>query len=167
MLRRVIATVAIVAVSTASPAFAYEDRRHDPDDRDGPADIRVSIRKVFVGEHGRFLTVTVKSYEEDLQQAFGFGIHLDTRGGRRGDFRMSIWDPPSRDYCEVWRLPVRNTDDFVRRCRMKRPSADVVKGRVKVHVVRPNKEIRWWIDGFDIWGDGTTDRAPDRGWYPR
>ena len=169
MIRRAGATAALFAFAiSGSPALAYVDRGTDPRDGAGEGtvvDIGRSIRRVHPGEHGRRLSVVIVPYEL-AYNSYDLDVYLDSRGGHRADFRLSLDNTEGPLRCRLYR---RGRHEPVARCRIIQGGgpADItrIKARLPARYVHPNKRIRWRIVAPPLAVDWT-DRAPDRGWYP-
>ena len=166
MIRWTLAIICLLMPLTSTPALAYVDRGTDPEEG-VTVDIRASARKVFVTENnGRTLLISVRIYQSEL--GYSFLIRLDSRGDQRADFRMQILDSSAGpNPCRIFRT---GRSDPVARCKVRTDvprveGVTLVQGRVGARRVHPSKRIRWWVEAPPPIDD-SSDRAPDRGWYP-
>lgn len=172
-----VATAVLILPASAEatvrgPDVLYVDVGLDPDDvpidegsccQQDP-DIRSTKRRVFVDE-GRWLFVNFRAYEQ-LLGYWKVVVRLDTRGGRRSDARMRIFDNGAgRAGCAVrFRSEPRRKGEY-----RASSAGDRASCRVPLRWVNPNKRIRWRLfspAGLEGTEPGVDEFAPDRGWYP-
>lgn len=163
--RSLAALAALVVLSSASPALAYQDVGYDPLEGEGnELDIRSSRRRVEVTDRGRRLILSVTAVSDTT--GFDYWVKLDSRRGRRPDFLIHMTDATGGPLvCDVRRVGTRA---LVAECLMGihfGERGQRVTARLPARHVNPNKRIRWWVDRRPLLTE-TSDRAPDRGWYP-
>jgi hypothetical protein len=170
MLRRTMTLVVLVVVSTlllpeTAFAFGYKDTGFD--EREGKGvnlDIRSTTRKVWASADGRrWLNVRIRSYDP-LGDDWFAGVKIDSRGGPLKDYRLFVYWHFESGFCGVQQ---RGSIDWTEGTLINgdQPEDTWAICRVPLHLVRPNKQIRW-----KVWGINDRNRideyAPSgRGWY--
>lgn len=154
------ALVSLILVAGSLPAAAYVNVGYDPDDAD-IYDIRSTVRRVERGEHGRFLSLKVRTYDGSF--AVDSYLHIDTRldarGGRAADAVLSMWIlDMSGSGCQL-----ETRSGRVLKKGSFRSNSHMVACRVPLHPLHPTKEIRWKVTTGSA--PAYIDVAPDVGMY--
>jgi hypothetical protein len=153
----------LTTVDSASGSIAYVDSGTDP--QEGvETDISSSRRWVRHTDEGRRLVVTVGFYST-ANNNFSIKITLDSRGGHRPDFFVFADTTSGQYICDVHKYG--GSHPVVSSCELRVDDPvgiQLARVRVAARDVRPDKHIRWRVSSLPLI-DGSTDRAPNAGWY--
>jgi hypothetical protein len=167
MKRLLISAVGIALTLQAGSALAYQDVGFDPDDRavvGGDPDIRSTARVVWTDRGLRWLKVRFTAYEP-LSFFWRVKARLDSRGGRRVDYVIELWNADNSGRgCAVHRQGQTNGDNWVR-ANFRQVDDDTARCVVRLYQVRPTKRIRWRLRSPSGYG-AEADLAPNSGFYP-
>lgn len=159
----VVVVLTVLLPETAS-AFGYKDTGFD--EREGKLvnlDIRSTTRKVWASPDGRgWLTIQIRSYEP-LGHDWFAEARIDSRDGPLTDYRLRLYWHFGLEFCGVrhgssahWTqgsLIWGGSEDTWAIC------------RVPLHLVRPNKPIRWKVFGINNRNEIDEFAPSGRGWY--
>jgi hypothetical protein len=157
----------IVTGFLTGPAIAFGYKGTGFDAREGrrvAVDIRSTTRKVWESHDGRrWLTIRVRSYDP-LGDDWFAEARVDSRGGPLTDYRVRLLSHFGMTFCGVRSA---NSVHWIEGTLIG-GAADSSWGscRAPLHLVRPNKRIRWKVFGIND-SNQIDEYAPsDRGWYP-
>jgi hypothetical protein len=161
-MRRVLITMLSVAlVVQAGAAFAYIDTGSDPEDAGGGfLDFRSSVRRVRTDDAGRrWLRVKFTSYGR-WEFTWRVRVLLDSRGGPRYDYQMTMWDfDQSGRRCDV-RPRSGRPGELVSGMFVRRESDSWAPCRVRLGAVHPTKRVRWRLASSEENKRRIVDHAP-------
>jgi hypothetical protein len=154
-----------IILASGDSALAYQDTGFDPDDRslgESDPDIRSSTRRVEPSQHGRVLSIRVRTYEP-FGPFWELRVFLDSKGGRRADYLVLMTQADVAGRCT---LDERGggQDETIGRLRSRQ---DVARCRLPARLVDPDKQPRWRIVSPSQSSNpgAETERAPNEGWY--
>jgi hypothetical protein len=161
MRRAFIALLTAALVAQVGAAFAYIDAGSDPEDAGGGfLDFRSSVRRVRTDAEGRrWLRIKFSSYGR-WEFTWRVRVLLDSRGGPRYDYQMTMRDrDQSGRFCNV-RPRSGRPGNLVSGIFVARESDSWALCRVRLAAVHPTKRVRWRLASSEEFERRIVDHAP-------